>query len=105
MRSRLLAPCCTTHAGPGTRRRNSVPGFMLRSSIGAHSRASTKICLRGPASVSAEAPEQPPTKADEPTRSSLKETQTGVDASGSQGASQKRTASQKKASADAKPVE
>ena len=52
-----------------------------------------------------EAPEQPSTTADEPTRSSPKETQTGVDASGAEGASQKRTASQKKASANAKPVE
>ena len=53
----------------------------------------------------AEAPAQPPTTADEPTRPSPKQTQTGADALGAEGASQKRTASQKKASADAKPVE
>ena len=53
----------------------------------------------------AQAPAQPPTTADEPRRPSPKQTQTGADALGAQGASQKRTASQKKASADAKPVE
>ena len=53
----------------------------------------------------AEAPAQPPTTADEPTRPSPKQTQTGADALGAQGASQKRAASQKKASAAAKPVE
>ena len=53
----------------------------------------------------AEAPAQPPTTADEPTRPSPKQTQTGADALGAQGASQKRAASQKKAPAAAKPVE
>jgi hypothetical protein len=53
----------------------------------------------------AEAPAQPPTTADEPTRPSPKQTQTGADALGAQGASQKRAASQKKASAASKPVE
>src|SRR3954447_7167764 len=38
----------------------------------------------------AEAPAQPPTTADEPTRPSPKQTQTGADALGAQGASQKR---------------
>ena len=52
----------------------------------------------------AEAPAQPPTTADEPTRPSPKQTQTGADALGAQ-ASQKRAASQKKAPAAAKPVE
>ena len=53
----------------------------------------------------AQAPAQPPTTADESRRPSPKQTQTGADALGAEGASQKRTASQKKASADAKPVE
>src|SRR3954452_9828845 len=53
----------------------------------------------------AEAPAQPPTTADEPTRPSPKQTQSGAEALGAQGASQKRAASQKKASAAAKPVE
>ena len=44
----------------------------------------------------AEAPAQPPTTADEPTRPSPKQTQTGADALGAQGASQKRAASQRK---------
>ena len=43
--------------------------------------------------------------ADERTRPSPKQTQMGEDASGAQGASKKRTVSQKKASADAKPFE
>src|SRR3954454_5012285 len=53
----------------------------------------------------AEAPAQPPTTADEPTRPSPKETQTGADALGARGASQKRAASQKIASADANSFE